>query len=207
MTTQTTPEIQTRGHLEIQNPTEYVDRTLATASWWDKYLLQPGRYPFLLTNLDWQPWQPGYVAPGYTGPTGPYYAVAKVDALLIETYREARLLSEVRAERKAVSENATVTVRLYAYELNTRKSWGGIGRIVVPNDTREDTYPCLAALTDEDYALVRMAAVKWLDRHGHGNYAKDPDWHMWNRLNANALGGTPGFVKAIIESNHLRGRG
>ena len=41
--------------LTIPTATEYVDRTLATASWWDKYTIRPGIYEVEVVTIDGHP--------------------------------------------------------------------------------------------------------------------------------------------------------
>lgn len=94
--------------LVIEEPTEYVDNTLQTASWWDKYMLQPGVYPFEFTLIDGRP-----------VPNGgrPYYGKVRVEATLIEEYRVARLFAASSASTTTLNKVTTVTRGVYAYQL------------------------------------------------------------------------------------------
>lgn len=102
-------------------PTEYIDRSLATASWWDQYEILPGAYAFEWTNIDGTPWNadPEVRTNGFIANIGPYYGSVTLEARLLESYRESRLLSEVRAQHDVHAEPKVVTIsrRLYAYQL------------------------------------------------------------------------------------------
>lgn len=195
----TTTTHQTHGVLRIENPTEHISHCYETASAYDKFILQPGIYDFRLVNINYTPWVPGSIAAGYTMPTGPYYAMATVDAVLVERYYENRLLGHTSARKTSTNEITTYTVQMYAHELGTRRTWGTIGRIMVPNDARYDTYRCIADLSLPEYLAVLGMAVQWLDKRGHGDYSEQPHWHVWNRINAQALGGIEGYVKAVLK--------
>lgn len=99
----------------VDEPTTFIDRSLPTASWWDEYEIQPGTYYVEFTNIDGTRYVPGKVQSGFVRPIAAYYAVVRYDAVLVRSYREARLLGEVRAEAKAVCEVTTLTQRNYAY--------------------------------------------------------------------------------------------
>lgn len=103
----------------VTEPGTYVDRSLPTASWWDKYTIEPGTYPIEYVNIDYRPWNPDpdVCTPGFIANTGPYYAIARVKARRIESYRENRLLHLTQAEHTQHDTEATVTVCLYAYEI------------------------------------------------------------------------------------------
>ena len=58
--------------VHFHEPTKWIDRTLQTASWWDEYEIQPGRYEFKPVTLGHKPYVPGIPA-GYVGDSGPYY--------------------------------------------------------------------------------------------------------------------------------------
>lgn len=109
----------------IKEPTEYIDRTLATASWWDRYMLQPGTY-----RIEWQ------IAYGYTTPIIEYGRV-RVDAVLVESYRENRLFTAVSADhREGLDEKTTVSLGTYPWTWmqyagkpsRDPQIWGGIVR-------------------------------------------------------------------------------
>jgi hypothetical protein len=199
MTTKTKPEALTYGALVIDEPTEYVSHHYETASAYDRLILQPGRYPFRLVNLNYTPWVMGARNMESSMPTGPYYAIADVNAILVEHYYENRLLTEVRAETKVLNETITHRVQMYAYEIDKRKSWGTAGRIEAESNFRFDTYACIRELSLDNYHRVLVAAIEWLGKNGHGDYSDSPAWHTWNRVNARALGGIDGFVKAVME--------
>lgn len=57
-----------RYEVEVTEPTEYIDRSFPTASWWRKYEIQPGTYEVV-------PWS-----------NLPYYNHFKADAVIIEDY-------------------------------------------------------------------------------------------------------------------------
>ncbi len=108
--------------LRIDEPYDYTDRTLATASWWDRYIIQPGTYP-----ITW--WTTQFEVPGDTLDHAaayakerhswayPGYAQATVDAVLVESYRESRLLSATSAKREEPNRRTTKTWRPYSYEI------------------------------------------------------------------------------------------
>ena len=86
----------------------YVDRTLATASWWDRYELTPGMCPLIPTNIGGIPCKPG---------EKPYYYIGEIDAILRESYRVNRLFHESSTETTFPDFAKTVYVRLYAHEV------------------------------------------------------------------------------------------
>lgn len=92
---------------------EYVDQTLQTASWWDRYTIKAGEYPVVFTNIN------GYI----TEDTRPYYATAKLDATLVETYRVNRLLWASSSETKEPNEETVVHFSTYAYNINPGRSF------------------------------------------------------------------------------------
>ncbi len=109
-----------------EEPTEYVDRTLATASWYDTYTVLPGRYP-----VEWVT-----INHAVTGPADAYYARFVADVILEKSYRENRLLSEVRASEETPGTRETKSFTVYAYEVTGRhgrrlESIERIGRIEV----------------------------------------------------------------------------
>lgn len=135
MNTNTTPV------LVFDEPVEYVDRNLATASWWDKYQIQPGTYPFRWVNINGSTWNPDpeVHTPGFIANVGPYYAHVVLEVRLVESYRENRLLREVTSERRTHDEATTITRSLYAYQVpgcpkGTRRPVTEFmgGRIVAP---------------------------------------------------------------------------
>lgn len=196
-----TTTMQAIAHLVIDEDTEYRHYGYETASAYDQFVLKAGEYPFRLVNLNYTPWVPG--ARGRLGesglPTAPYYAIADVSALLVEQFYVNRLFTASKAVTTPVNQMTTHRVQLYAYELEKRKTWGTIGRIVVNPDWRADTFPCIADLTDDQYRVVRDASIRWMDRQGHGDVSVHPDWHIWNQIEGKALAGIQGFSKAALE--------
>ena len=106
--------------LVFDEPTSYTDRSLPTASWWDRYLIQPGAYAFEWVNINATPWNadPEAITNGYIANIGPYYAKVTVDAQLVMEYRVARLLGESRGATKTVDAPVTTISRsVYAYQI------------------------------------------------------------------------------------------
>lgn len=103
----TQTENQPTAALVFDMPTEYVDRTLQTASWYDKYLIQPGTYPFEWTTIEGRPQMVGR----------PYYAKVTLDAVLTEEYRVNRLLSHSSSHTKLQSTLTKITRSVYAYQV------------------------------------------------------------------------------------------
>lgn len=107
--------------LVFDKPTTYVDRTLATASWRDEYEILTGAYPFEWVNINHKPWNanPEACTPGFVGNTGPYYGLVRVEAMLKQEYREARLLSECRSTTTLhnIPKPKTLVTSVYAYTL------------------------------------------------------------------------------------------
>jgi len=105
----------------FDEPTEYVDRTLATASWWDKYEIQPGVYPLEWVDIDYRPWNPNPEArsPGFIANVGPYYALVVLKARLLEEYRVNRLFTASSVDHKLHDESPVVTLTrsVYAYQV------------------------------------------------------------------------------------------
>lgn len=122
------------GHVLVQNPIEHTHYGYETASWYDKLILQPGRYPIRLTRIDGRPWKPGVIESGYVRPGRPYYAAFDVDALLVETYTVSRLFTESRAHTDVRNKYTTHHVRLYAYVLDTMTTWMGCPIVPVPKE-------------------------------------------------------------------------
>ena len=88
---------------------EYVDRNLATASWWDRYELDPGEYPVEYTGIDWKPLRPGQ---------RPYYAVIRgIRATLTDSYRVNRLFTASSAEQTRPDRQTTISLNTYAYRV------------------------------------------------------------------------------------------
>ena len=113
--------------LKIDVPYRHVDRTLATASWWDAYLIQPGVYPIVwkARGMNFSMFEvPGdtladakaYAKQHYSW-TWPDYGEATVQAVLVESYRESRLLSAVTSKTEQHDRQTTLTWRPYAYDV------------------------------------------------------------------------------------------
>lgn len=103
--------------VEVAESFEYVDSDLPTASWYDTYEIRPGVYPVEWVNINGTRWNPDPAAktPGYLANTGPYYAKVTYSAIHRKSYRESRLLSEVRGSHVAVNDVTTVVRTAYAY--------------------------------------------------------------------------------------------
>lgn len=103
-------------------PTEYVDRGLATASWWDKYEILSGTYLFEWVDLDYRPWNadPERVTPGFIANIGPYYAQVTLWARLLEEYRVNQLLTASSAAHRVHEDprEVTLTRSVYAYQMS-----------------------------------------------------------------------------------------
>ncbi len=124
----------THAYIDVPEQGEYTDRTLATASWWDRYIIHPGTYPLEYVSIGYHPVNPDS--------RHAYYARARVKATLIQSYRENRLLHHVRADMREKREDTEVQVVIYAYEAepgSTRKVLDGLGqvRVWVTEHTRE----------------------------------------------------------------------
>lgn len=193
----------TRGHLLIEEPIRHQDHRYETASAYDVLTLQPGEYPFTLTRIDGLPWVPGKVENGFVKPGGPYYAKVSIDAIQDEHYYVNRLWTASSITHDTDMNRPTkYLVSLYAYELYSRKTlFDSKAKIVLPLRWRDDTYPPVERMEDKDYDRVLSRAIGWLKDHGHGDYTDGEHWHIWNRVNANAMGGVGGFVKAILEGH------
>lgn len=109
--------------LRVPEETEYIDRSLPTASWYDKYLLQPGDYPVEFTDIDHRPVD--------VSKAKPYYVLARVDAIQTEEYREARLLHHVQAETREMSLRTTVLAWTYAYNAEAGRPILAVGVMFV----------------------------------------------------------------------------
>lgn len=204
MTATTTEAHVAIAHLVIDEEIEHTAHEYETASAYNVYLLQPGRYPFDLTMLGGRPWLPGIVETGMVKPGGPYYANARIKAKRVEHYYESRLFSEVRPKREVLDEDTTYRFQVYAYELGNRKTFfRSQARVELNPYWREDNYQCTRDLSDDDYRRMLSLAVWWLRKNGHGDYSRSPHWHVWNMVNAQAMGGVDGYVKAIVEEWHL----
>lgn len=86
----------------------YVDRNLATASWWDKHELIPGVYPMWLTDVN-------YNATPYS--TNPYYVTVSVPTIVVEEYRVNRIFQHERACTDTPNRPGKAYVTMYGYNL------------------------------------------------------------------------------------------
>lgn len=87
---------------------EYVDRSLATASWYDVYTIKAGEYPITLTDVNYRPVKDS---------ERPYYGTWKLDAILTEEYRVNRLFTASSAHTTNPEQETQVHGSCYGYEL------------------------------------------------------------------------------------------
>lgn len=93
---------------------QYVDRTLATASWYDVYTIKAGEYPVTFTDIQGHPARTVSEA---------YYAKWDASAILTEEYRVNRLFTASSAHTSTPNTETTVRGRMYSYEvLNPREA-------------------------------------------------------------------------------------
>ncbi|WP_042377186.1 hypothetical protein [Gordonia alkanivorans] len=92
----------------VTDDAEYADHTQATASWYDRYRLVGGEYPVAFTTISGRPVRDG---------ESPYYAQIVVEAELTESYRENRLLGEVRGKQTRPRKTTTVRFTPYAHQI------------------------------------------------------------------------------------------
>jgi len=99
--------------LVVAENAEYTDRSLPTASWWDRYELVAGEYPVRFTNVS------GREARDFDSHAdgSAYYAHFTVPAVLVESYRVNRLLTASSAHTERPNREETVTLTCYAYEV------------------------------------------------------------------------------------------
>lgn len=107
--------------LVIEERTEWTDRNLATASWFDVYELEVGIYPFEWVNINHTPWNAdlSVATPGYVGNTGPYYAKVRIPARLTREYRVNTLFtaSSVSDQRYHHGPHKVLGQSVYAYQI------------------------------------------------------------------------------------------
>jgi len=113
--------------LIIDTETPYMDRSLPNAAWYDRHLIQPGRYePILLRGAR-------EAKPGEQATKIAY----RVRTRLVETYRVNRLFTATSAQhRNDLDEPATVTFTAYPWEIE-RGSLPGLpdcGAVFLPAD-------------------------------------------------------------------------
>lgn len=87
------------GVLSIGSPAIYTDQTLATASWYDQYVLLPGTYDV-------------FHDPSRSSHT----VVFRIDAVLLESYRVNRLFTASSSELTRPLRVVTLTRDMRAYE-------------------------------------------------------------------------------------------
>lgn len=100
---------------------EFVDRGLQRASDWIRYTIKAGTYPIQWQNTGGGKWNPdpSVATPGFIANTGPYYAVCVTDAVMVESYYENQLFSEIRGHREDHNETTTRYMRWYGYEIKS----------------------------------------------------------------------------------------
>ena len=99
------------AHAVVDEGSIYVDRNLATASWWEKYRLVGGTYPVEYVTIDHRPVN---VAEGGR----PYYAIVRVPAVMIESYYVSRLFNASSAHHETGLEKESVRIfEVYAYNV------------------------------------------------------------------------------------------
>lgn len=98
---------------------EFVDHGLQRASDWVRYIIKAGEYPIQWQNTGGERWNsdPSVATPGCIANTGPYYAVCITDAVMVESYYENQLLSEIRGHQETHNELTTRYMRWYGYEI------------------------------------------------------------------------------------------
>jgi hypothetical protein len=108
--------------LLVHEAVEYVDRELATASWWDRYILAAGQYPIRFTTVGL-----GVVPDGQL----PYYAVANIDAVLVEMDRVSRLFTASIASTRTATVPRKVRFCQYAHLVKPGlKVYDGAGEVI-----------------------------------------------------------------------------
>jgi hypothetical protein len=99
-------EPKTIATLVVHQDVEHVDATLATASWWDKYVIKAGRYQ---------------VVTSYDRLVGEHTTI-KLDAVLVESYRENRLFSAVQADHTTPNQEATFSLSIWPWDAEPGKT-------------------------------------------------------------------------------------
>lgn len=152
------PEHRTPWHIHVPTGGKWTDTSLETASWYDTYEIVPGTYPVLFTTIggtvvEHPEWRNAYIdalvrrrdkfpvdhpthqwCQHRLNITGrPYYAVARVDAILRHSHRVNRLWTEhayaSSAQDTHPDTRTTVFVQIYSY--NAEPGYG-----VLYDDTR-----------------------------------------------------------------------
>lgn len=125
---------------QVDRPAVWVDRTLATASWWDEYVILPGTYPVRGSGLG------GGTAGDFTEDS--YYAVVEVDVVRTREYRVNRLFQHSTADLRIVNAMSHQRFDLYGYQITGKhgspaetfavgEDREAIGRIVKIEQTEE----------------------------------------------------------------------
>lgn len=199
--------------LVFDEPTTFVDRSLPTASWWDKYEVQPGAYAFEWVTANGYPWNPDpeAITGGFIANVGPQWARVTVRARLVEEYRVNRLLSESRADHRLLDEEPVVMLSRTVYPWQVPGSPKGDGKVVlkeflggrVEPIEREDNYPGVTeCLSDAEYVQLRWAAMRWYaEESGFAEWDERPtDWRLWNGVNARYEGHMVAFVETMRDA-------
>lgn len=85
---------------------QYVNRSLATASWTDTHRLVPGVYPMELCDVNYVP---------TPNASRPYFASVAVPTVLVESYRVNRLFTASSSFTEHPNRASSVHVCLYGY--------------------------------------------------------------------------------------------
>lgn len=134
--------------LLVPRATEYVDNTLATASWWDKYILDAGLYRFVPV---------GYRDEAVREGERPEYLRVRISAELVEEYRVNRLLWASSEQRTAKSQQTMVTLRPYPFMVKPGDEWWDGAAVVVEV---QECPECKA--TPEQECLVENCQGRWI---------------------------------------------
>lgn len=103
-------------YARVTDGAEYVDRTLATASWWDRHVLKGGDYLFVPSHIQGS-W------------------VARIDSTLVEEYRENRILQFANAVNRETDVSTKVSLHMYGFDLKKRTAaWDGAVEIIWKDD-------------------------------------------------------------------------
>lgn len=94
--------------LVVPTDFEYVDRTLATASWYDIYTIKAGEYPVTFVSIQGHPVERIEDA---------YYARWDVAAVKTSEYRVNRLFTASSSSTTHPNEETTVRDSMYDYEV------------------------------------------------------------------------------------------
>lgn len=111
--------------LVFPTTTEYVDRNLATASWWDRYDIFPGEYVVEPVTIGGNP----------TSVENAYYGRVELNVVLRESYRVARLLHHSTAQHTEHEDVTTIRLTTYWYSIEHDGQWLG-GRFDLPHSMR-----------------------------------------------------------------------